>query len=58
MHALCTIIINRTRKRKLEKKIVKLKELSKAPWDEEKCMIVLDHEHYANHVKCVYFTAR
>ncbi|XP_037460634.1 uncharacterized protein LOC119331575 [Triticum dicoccoides] len=41
---------NRTWKRKLQK-IVKLKELSGALWDEDKCMIVLDHEHYTNHVK-------
>uniref|UniRef100_A0A453EXH7 Myb/SANT-like domain-containing protein n=2 Tax=Aegilops tauschii subsp. strangulata TaxID=200361 RepID=A0A453EXH7_AEGTS len=31
--------------------IVKLKDLSGARWDEDKSMIVLDHEHYTNHVK-------
>ncbi|XBI17868.1 hypothetical protein VPH35_059802 [Triticum aestivum] len=31
--------------------IVKLKDLSGALWDEDKSMIVLDHEHYTNHVK-------
>ncbi|KAI4965800.1 hypothetical protein ZWY2020_048175 [Hordeum vulgare] len=41
---------NRTWRRKLQK-IVKLKDLSGALWDEEQSMIVLDHEHYTNHVK-------
>ena len=45
---------NRTWKRKLQK-IVKLKELCGALWDEDKCMIVLDHEHYTNHVKVTIF---
>ncbi|KAI4967119.1 hypothetical protein ZWY2020_030300 [Hordeum vulgare] len=30
---------------------MKLKDLSGALWDEDKSMIVLDHEHYTNHVK-------
>ena len=45
---------NRTWKRKLQK-IVKLKDLSGALWDEDKSMIVLDHEHYTNHVKVTIF---
>uniref|UniRef100_A0ACD5X0R9 Uncharacterized protein n=1 Tax=Avena sativa TaxID=4498 RepID=A0ACD5X0R9_AVESA len=32
-------------------KILQLKNLSGAGWDEEQRMIVLDHEHYTNHVK-------
>ncbi|KQK20528.1 hypothetical protein BRADI_1g55125v3 [Brachypodium distachyon] len=31
--------------------IAKLKKLSAALWDEDKCMIVLDHEHYTGHIK-------
>ncbi|KAI4993249.1 hypothetical protein ZWY2020_007562 [Hordeum vulgare] len=42
--------LDRTWRRKLQK-IVKLKDLSGALWDENKSMIVLDHEHYTNHVK-------
>jgi hypothetical protein len=41
---------NRTWRRKWAK-IIKLKGLSGALWDEEKCMISLDHEHYTNHNK-------
>jgi hypothetical protein len=33
------------------KRICKLKELSGANWDEDLCMITLDHEHYHGHVK-------
>lgn len=33
------------------KRIVKLKELSGANWDEHLCMITLDPEHYHGHVK-------
>ncbi|KAM0860437.1 hypothetical protein ACQ4PT_046563 [Festuca glaucescens] len=40
---------NRTWRRKYQK-IVKLKQLSGAGWDEEKFIIVLDHEHYTNHI--------
>ena len=45
---------NRTWKRKLQK-IVKLKDLSGALWNEDKSMIVLDHEHYTNHIKVSIF---
>lgn len=41
---------NRTWKRKWQR-IAKLKKLSAALWDEDKCMIVLDHEHYRGHIK-------
>ncbi|KQJ90257.1 hypothetical protein BRADI_4g30385v3 [Brachypodium distachyon] len=41
---------NRTWKRKWQR-IAKLKKLSAALWDEDKCMIVLDHEHYTGHIK-------
>ncbi|CAM0910182.1 unnamed protein product [Alopecurus aequalis] len=40
---------NRTWRRKY-KKIVKLKKLSGAGWDEEKFIIVLDHEHYTSYI--------
>lgn len=30
---------------------MKLKQLSGAGWDEEKFIIVLDHEHYTNHIQ-------
>ncbi|XBH81512.1 hypothetical protein VPH35_107075 [Triticum aestivum] len=33
------------------KQIVHLKSLSGALWDEDNFMIVLDHEHYTNHIK-------
>ncbi|XBI64591.1 hypothetical protein VPH35_044692 [Triticum aestivum] len=47
-----THITNHTRtwKRKY-KHIVHLKSLSGALWDEDNFMIVLDHEHYTNHIK-------
>jgi hypothetical protein len=44
---------NRTWRRKYQK-IVKLKQLSGAGWDEEKFMIVLGHEHYTNHIYAFY----
>ena len=44
---------NRTWRRKY-KKIVKLKQLSGAGWDEEKFIIVLDHEHYTSHIHVKY----
>lgn len=40
---------NRTWRRKWAK-ICQLKTKSGAGWDEEKCMIVLDNEHYTNHI--------
>src|ERR1041385_3098153 len=47
-----THITNHTRtwKRKY-KQILHLRTLSGALWDDENCMIVLDHEHYTNHIK-------
>lgn len=32
-------------------RICKLKELSGANWDEDRCMITLDPDHYNGHVK-------
>ena len=51
-----THITNHTRtwKRKY-KQIVHLKSLSGALWDEDNFMIVLDHEHYTNHIKVSIF---
>ncbi|XP_040256582.1 uncharacterized protein [Aegilops tauschii subsp. strangulata] len=47
-----THITNHTRTwKKKYKEIVHLKSLSGALWDEDNFMIVLDHEHYTNHIK-------
>ena len=37
------------------KRLCKLKELSRANWDEDLCMITLDPEHYHGHVKVNVF---
>ena len=47
-----THITNHTRTwKRIYKEIVHLKSLSGALWDEDNFMIVLDHEHYTNHIK-------
>ena len=43
---------NRNWRRKFQK-ILQLKKLSGAGWDEEQHMIVLDQEHYKNHVQVI-----
>lgn len=37
-------------------KVCRLKELSRASWDEDLCMITLDPEHYNGHVKVIWFS--
>jgi hypothetical protein len=38
-------------------KILRLKNLSVAGWDEDSCMITLDLEHYADHINvCNFYT--
>jgi hypothetical protein len=46
----------RTWQRKFSK-IFRLKNLSAAGWDEDKCMLTLDPEHYAGHNNvCNFYT--
>ena len=47
----------RTWRRKFGK-ITRLRNLSAALWDEDSCIIRLDHEHYANHIKVLFLLTR
>lgn len=52
VHVTGTQVSNHLRKwKKIYGKIVKLKSLSAANWDEESCTITLEREHYIGHIR-------